>query len=81
MGMLSVPQHWATLTSAVSPSALSEEVTPVQAVGATGTSGAGANGLLRGMPAGSFGRRSAAAGYVNKYGFRYSVLTRPPSAG
>jgi hypothetical protein len=79
--MLSVPQHWATLTSAVSPATLSEEAGPVQAAGATGTSGAGPNGLLRGMPTGALGRRSAAAGYVNKYGFRYSVLARPPSAG
>jgi PPE-repeat protein len=81
VGMLSVPQHWANLTSAVSPAAVSEEATPVQAVGATGTSGSPANGLLRGMPVGGMGRRGAAAGYVNKYGFRYSVLTRPPSAG
>ncbi|OBF67994.1 hypothetical protein A5753_02945 [Mycobacterium sp. 852002-51971_SCH5477799-a] len=81
VGMLSVPQHWATLTSAVSPAAVSAEATPVEAVGATGTSGSPANGLLRGMPMGGMGRRGAAAGYVNKYGFRYSVLTRPPSAG
>ncbi|OBH73653.1 hypothetical protein A5684_15950 [Mycobacterium intracellulare] len=80
VGALSVPQHWATLTSAVSPATVSEmEATPVQAA-ATGTTGP-ANGLLRGMPAGALGRRGAAAGYVNKYGFRYSVLTRPPSAG
>jgi len=80
VGMLSVPQHWATLTSAVSPASVSEmEPTSVQAA-ATGTTGP-ANGLLRGMPAGALGRRGAAAGYVNKYGFRYSVLTRPPSAG
>ncbi|WP_419866345.1 PPE family protein, SVP subgroup, partial [Mycobacterium scrofulaceum] len=38
--------------------------------------------LLRGMPTGVMGRRAgAAAGYSHKYGFRYSVLTRPPSAG
>jgi hypothetical protein len=81
IGMLSVPQHWATLTSAVSPASVSEtEATPVQAA-ATGTTGGPANGLLRGMPGGALGRRGAAAGYVNKYGFRYSVLTRPPSAG
>ncbi|GFG96049.1 putative PPE family protein PPE25 [Mycobacterium timonense] len=81
IGTLSVPQHWATLTSAVSPATASEpEATPVQAA-ATGTAGGPANGLLRGMPAGALGRRGAAAGYVNKYGFRYSVLTRPPSAG
>ncbi|OBK71705.1 PPE family protein [Mycobacterium sp. 1165178.9] len=81
VGMLSVPQHWSTLTSAVSPAAVSEEATPIEAVGATGAPGSPANGLLRGMPVGGMGRRGAAAGYVNKYGFRYSVLTRPPSAG
>jgi PPE-repeat protein len=81
IGTLSVPQHWATLTSAVSPATASElEATPVQAA-ATGTTGP-ANGLLRGMPAGALGRRgAAAAGYTHKYGFRYSVLTRPPPAG
>ncbi|OBH58131.1 PPE family protein [Mycobacterium sp. E2479] len=81
VGMLSVPQHWATLTSAVSPATVSDlEAAPVQAA-ASGTHGSPANGLLRGMPVGGMGRRGAAAGYVNKYGFRYSVLTRPPSAG
>ncbi|OBJ18409.1 PPE family protein [Mycobacterium colombiense] len=80
VGLLSVPQHWATLTSSVTPAALSEEATPIEAA-ATGGTSSPANGLLRGMPVGSIGRRGAAAGYVNKYGFRYSVLTRPPSAG
>jgi PPE-repeat protein len=80
VGVLSVPQHWATLTSAVTPTVSDMEVTPVQAAAATGTNGP-ANGLLRGMPIGGLGRRGAAAGYVNKYGFRYSVLARPPSAG
>ncbi|WP_406815644.1 PPE family protein [Mycobacterium sp. M23085] len=79
IGMLSVPQQWATLTSAVNPvtAAEMEAATPVGA----GAPAAPANALLRGMPVGGFGRRGAAAGYVNKYGFRYSVLTRPPSAG
>jgi PPE-repeat protein len=82
VGMLSVPQHWANLTSAVSPATVSEmEETPIRAVGAAGAPGTPANGLLRGIPVGGMGRRGAAAGYVNKYGFRYSVLTRPPSAG
>ncbi|MEB4212404.1 PPE family protein, partial [Mycobacterium sp. 94-17] len=74
VGMLSVPQHWTTLTSAVSPAAVTEEATPVQAAGAAGAPGSPGNGLLRGMPVGGMGRRGAAAGYVNKYGFRYSVL-------
>ncbi|OBB83567.1 hypothetical protein A5760_10765 [Mycobacterium colombiense] len=80
VGLLSVPQHWATLTSSVTPAALSEEATPIEAAVAGGANSP-ANGLLRGMPVGSIGRRGTAAGYVNKYGFRYSVLTRPPSAG
>ena len=82
VGMLSVPQHWANLTSAVSPASVSEmEEAPIRAAGAAGAPGVPANGLLRGMPVGGMGRRGAAAGYVHKYGFRYSVLTRPPSAG
>ncbi len=80
VGALSVPQQWATLTSAVSPANAAEaEVAPVQAGGAATPPG---NALLRGMPTGAIGRRTGApAGYSHKYGFRYSVLTRPPSAG
>jgi hypothetical protein len=82
VGMLSVPQQWATLTSSVTPAAAAEaEGAPLSAVPA-GAGAAPSNGLLRGMPVGAMGRRgAAAAGYTNKYGFRYSVLTRPPSAG
>ncbi|MGD1174432.1 PPE family protein, SVP subgroup, partial [Mycobacterium seoulense] len=80
VGALSVPQQWATLTSAVSPANAEAEATPVQLAGAT--SNPPGNALLRGMPTGAIGRRAgAAAGYSHKYGFRYSVLTRPPSAG
>jgi PPE-repeat protein len=79
VGALSVPQQWATLTSAVSPANAAEaEAVPVQTAGAGSPPG---NALLRGMPTGAIGRRSATAGYSHKYGFRYSVLTRPPSAG
>ncbi|WP_197506488.1 PE/PPE C-terminal domain-containing protein, partial [Mycobacterium sp. E3339] len=79
VGGLSVPQQWATLTSAVSPANAAEaEAAPLQA----GASNPPGNALLRGMPTGVMGRRAgAAAGYSHKYGFRYSVLTRPPSAG
>ena len=77
IGMLSVPANWANPTSeATLVSAVSRE-TPVSA----GASGAPGNALLRGFPGGAVGRRSAGYGYTNKYGFRYSVLTRPPSAG
>ncbi len=80
VGALSVPQQWATLTSAVSPANAAEvETAPEQTVSATSPPG---NALLRGMPTGAVGRRAgAAAGYSHKYGFRYSVLSRPPSAG
>jgi PPE-repeat protein len=79
VGALSVPQQWATLTSAVSPANAAEaEALPVQGAGVSNPPG---NALLRGMPTGALGRRTAAAGYSHKYGFRYSVLTRPPSAG
>jgi PPE-repeat protein len=84
VGTLSVPHHWATLTSAANPMTVAEvEETPVRAVAATGTQpgvAAPGNAVLRGVPAGGAGRRTG-AGYVHKYGFRYSVLTRPPSAG
>jgi PPE-repeat protein len=78
VGMMSVPANWANPTAeATLVSAVSEE-TPVHA-GANGA--VPGNGLLRGIPTGSMGRRSAGYGYTTKYGFRYSVLTRPPSAG
>ncbi|OCB45155.1 PPE family protein [Mycobacterium parascrofulaceum] len=79
VGSLSVPQQWATLTSAVGPDAAGVEIIPVDVAGAA-TSPPG-NALLRGVPIGPFGRRTAAAGYSHKYGFRFSVLTRPPWAG
>jgi len=70
-----VPANWTTPTSQAATLAAMEE-TPAHA-GAAG----GSNALLRGMPMGGVGRRTAGYGYTNKYGFRYSVLTRPPSAG
>ncbi len=77
VGMLSVPQSWAaTPVSDVTPVIAGGETPSIHAT----ANASPANGLLRGMPVGSAARRST-AGYVNKYGFRYSVLTRPPSAG
>ena len=81
VGALSVPEQWGTLTSAVSPATLSEtDAVPVQATATSVATPTPGNAILQGMPQGAGGRR-AGAGYVNKYGFRYSVLTRPPSAG
>ena len=76
VGMLSVPANWTTPTSEAAVALAASEETP-----AHGGAAAGPNALLRGMPMGGVGRRTAGYGYTNKYGFRYSVLTRPPSAG
>ena len=40
----------------------------------------GNNGILQGMPM-TGGARRGASGFTHKYGFKHSVLTRPPSAG
>jgi PPE-repeat protein len=76
VGVLSVPANWTTPTSEATTTLAAMEEAPANA-GAAG----GPNALLRGMPMGAVGRRTAGYGYTNKYGFRYSVLTRPPSAG
>jgi PPE-repeat protein len=74
-GMLSVPQGWPTSTPEAGPGAA---VSGVQATAAKATvASPPANGLLRGMP--MRGRRTE--GYIHKYGFRHSVIARPPSAG
>ncbi|MEY8016083.1 PPE family protein [Mycobacterium servetii] len=79
IGGLSVPSGWATpATPATEVSSIVKGVegTPIHAA----ANNAPANAILRGMPLGT-GSRRAASGYVNKYGFRYSVVVRPPSAG
>jgi PPE-repeat protein len=74
-GMLSVPQGWPTSTPEAGPGSA---VAGAQSAAAKPTATpAPANGLLRGMPTG--GRRTE--GYIHKYGLRYSVIARPPSAG
>ena len=81
VGMLSVPPGWTEPTAQVSLASAVAEDAPM-AAGATSASGAGlGNALLRGMPAGFLGRRAAGNGYTHKYGFKPSVLARPPSAG
>jgi PPE-repeat protein len=84
VGMLSVPSSWSTPAShATLASSVLEEGAPMQGGAVGGTTGAPGNALLRGIPAGAVGagRRTAGYGYTNKYGFRHSVLARPPSAG
>ncbi|WP_278799769.1 PPE family protein [Mycobacterium gordonae] len=78
VGKLSVPPNWAANTVG--------QVTPLPPglAGFDGLSAAASkgttNGMLSGLPTSGLGRR-AAGGYTNKYGFKYSVLTRSPSAG
>lgn len=74
VGALSVPHNWADATPAghqitVKGGALAQ-------ASATPEKG---NTFLGGVPTGAAGRRTA--GYVHKYGLRYKVVTRPPSAG
>jgi PPE-repeat protein len=77
IGGLSVPQAWAG-----SPGAVEEQAAQAIAVDyASDPQGGGANGLLRGMPMGSGSRRAGSTWPPREYGFKRSVLTRPPSAG
>jgi PPE-repeat protein len=76
VGGLSVPASWAGAPGGTEQAA-------AQAVNADYATGqqAGTSGLLRGIPMGSGGRRAAAFGSSREYGFKRSVLVRPPSAG
>jgi len=78
IGGLSVPQSWA---SAV-PADIGVTAGPggVGGVHAAATN-ASTSGLLSGIPTSGTGVGRRASGYITKYGFRYNVLTRPPSAG
>jgi PPE-repeat protein len=76
VGMLSVPANWSTTTNETSAMLAAMDDAPANGGAAPGT-----NALLRGMPTGAVGRRSAAYGHTNVYGARHSVVARPPSAG
>lgn len=91
IGGLSAPPSWTDgnviLTSSVTPHTGPAGVAAPQEISVhlTGTSGEldhspGINAALRPIPAGSRGSQRAGSLGV-RYGFRYSVLTRPPSAG
>ena len=81
VGALSVPQTWANATPAAEISPVSAQPASIGGINATATSNAGTSGLLRGIPLSGAGTARRSAGYVTKYGFRYNVLTRSPSAG
>jgi PPE-repeat protein len=76
IGGLSVPQSWAG-----SPGAVEESATQALAVDYATEPHGETSGLLRGMPMGTGSRRAGSAWPPREYGFKRSVLARPPSAG
>jgi PPE-repeat protein len=77
VGRLSVPPTWASAT----PQAL-ETGPGLLSTHAGSHLNPGTSGLLRGIPLTGTGLgRRAAGGFVHRYGFRHSVMPRPPSAG
>ncbi|MCV7036234.1 PPE family protein [Mycobacterium heckeshornense] len=76
VGRLTVPPSWATATpqpeSFLASGWSNTHIHP----------GVPASGVLRGIPltAAGLGQR-AAGGFVHRYGFRHSVMPRPPAAG
>jgi PPE-repeat protein len=80
IGGLSVPANWVSSTGALEESATrAVEVNTVAA--ATRSGGPMENSFLQGMPMAGGGRSGAGAAFTHKYGFKRSVLARPPSAG
>jgi PPE-repeat protein len=78
IGRLSVPPTWAAAT----PQGLETTAPGLLSAHAGSHVNPGTSGLLRGMPlAGTGMGRRAAGGFVHRYGFRHSVMPRPPSAG
>jgi PPE-repeat protein len=80
VGALSVPQTWSVAAPVAEISPVSEPA-GIASLNSAATSNAGTSGLLRGIPLSGAGTGRRSAGYVTKYGFRYNVLTRSPSAG
>jgi PPE-repeat protein len=94
VGRLSVPSDWRAPTPEDNPASVEEvdELSPEWLAstrsGSLAFPGAGANAapmtspstaVLGGVPARLGGRQTA--GYLHKYGWRYSVVARPPSGG
>lgn len=75
IGKLSVPPSWAGSSPAVTPTSSSMFVSDVIEPAEVGSSG----NVVGGMPMAGSSRGSAGAG--PRYGFRPTVVTRPPSAG
>jgi PPE-repeat protein len=77
IGPLSVPPSWAGGAAGLNPTG--QAAASLSAL-RTAEANTGPGGLLRGVPLSGAGRRGS-GGFVHKYGFRYNVMPRPPSAG
>jgi PPE-repeat protein len=81
IGGLSVPQSWANATGAEEQAATKLVSTNLLNSPDGANAAAGTNAAMRGVPLVG-GRGAQRAGSMGvRYGFRYNVLTRPPSAG
>jgi PPE-repeat protein len=82
VGALSVPSNWGGAPGGAE--AATTKLVSANLVGSTGeaNAGNGVNTALRGLPVAGGGRGAERTGNMGvRYGFRYNVLTRPPSAG
>jgi PPE-repeat protein len=77
IGGLSVPSNWGLTPE---EAAIEEPALKATTVNYLATETPANNGVLQGMPM-TGGARRGATGFTHKYGFKQSVLTRPPSAG
>jgi PPE-repeat protein len=77
IGKLAVPASWAGAT----PQAAPQGVQLVSSVSAAPEAGAGSGNLLGGMPLAGGGRGGGLGGFGPRYGFKPTVMPRPPSAG
>jgi PPE-repeat protein len=81
VGQLSVPASWGNASGTTEEAATKLVSTNFVNGSPDGANAAGVNAAMRGVPlAGSRGAQRAGNMGV-RYGFRYNVLTRPPSAG
>jgi PPE-repeat protein len=77
IGGLSVPSDWGITPE---EAAIEEPALKATTVNYLAAEAPANNGVLQGMPM-TGGARRGASGFTHKYGFKQSVLTRPPSAG
>jgi PPE-repeat protein len=77
IGGLSVPSDWGITPE---EAAIEEPALKATTVNYLAAETPANNGVLQGMPM-TGGARRGASGFTHKYGFKQSVLTRPPSAG